>query len=414
MDEAAAHAKTIVVLGGYGRAGSAVAEQLLASTACRVVIAGRRRAPAEMEAARLRRGCAPGRVTARVVDVRSVSDLDRAFGRCAAAVVAVPLRNGASEVAEAALRAGIHYLDINPDGGRYSADRCSADRCSADSYSASDRISERARRRGVTFLLQAGAIPGCPSALVRWAGCLLDEVTRVRIASLYRDPAMSEGSISDIVAHTAKRPLAYKGGAWRPASRLAFRRIDFGAPFGRTTCAPIPLDELKGLPERMGLAHLAAYQAGMGGASDAVLLLWGLLGLGRTAGGRRLGTRLMLLAQKLAPSPSGLVLKLEAMGRRGRRPVQAAARLAHSDMYRATAIPVAAALVQLLRGKLAPGVHRMGHAVQPRPFLEQLERLGMQVARAARPRGSKRSEKGRCPTLGDRAPCWATGEEVSF
>jgi hypothetical protein len=48
-------------------------------------------------------------------------------------------------------------------------------------------------------------------------------------------------------------------------------------------------------------------------------------------------------------------------------------RLHHPDVYRATAIPVVAALQQLMAGDLPAGTAFMGHAVQPDTFRHQIE-----------------------------------------
>jgi uncharacterized OB-fold protein len=54
--------------------------------------------------------------------------------------------------------------------------------------------------------------------------------------------------------------------------------------------------------------------------------------------------------------------------------------LTEENAYVATAIPIVAALLQILDGSARrPGVHVMGHIVDPERHLKDMERMGMKV-----------------------------------
>ena len=71
---------------------------------------------------------------------------------------------------------------------------------------------------------------------------------------------------------------------------------------------------------------------------------------------------------------------MEAIGTKEARTHRLVVSLEHEDAYVATAIPIVSALLQMLDGSARrPGVHVMGHIVDPERHLEDMERMGMKV-----------------------------------
>jgi saccharopine dehydrogenase (NAD+, L-lysine-forming) len=359
--------RRIMVLGGYGRAGYCIAAMLLQATETpTVIIAGRRREAAKTAVRRLQgQGSFGNRVEALQVDAERPAQLRDAFASCDIVVIAMPYREGmARRVIEAALQAGVDYLDLNAGTSKYTILRAQTDRIQA---------------KGCTFLTDGGIVPGCPSVLLRWAQRRFDRLSDVQIASVYRDSNMPRGSAIDIVAHAGKAPHAYGNGSWRTISPLNVKRIDFG-PLGRRWSAPVEWPELVQLSDEVMPPRLVAYQGGMNGVVNALLLLWGLAGLGRLPRGQRLGVDLFQWANRMfTTSPYGIVLQLTATGLRDDTALTRTIRLYHPDVYRATAIPIVAALQQLMAGDLPAGTAFMGHVVQPDAFRHQIEQLGLTI-----------------------------------
>jgi saccharopine dehydrogenase (NAD+, L-lysine-forming) len=359
--------KRIVVLGGYGRAGYCIAETLLqAMEDTTVVVAGRRREAVQAAVRRLRDRSGFGdRVEGIQVDATAPAQLRRAFASCDAVVVAMPYHpDMAQSVIEAALEVGMDYLDVNADTEKHAILRAHADQIQA---------------QGSVFLTDGGIVPGCPAMLLRWAQARFDRLDEARMASIYRDPDMPRGSAIDIVAHASRTPHVYRGGAWQPVSPLGVQRIDFG-PMGRQMAAPVEWPELTSLPDDVMPTRLAAYQGSINSVVNALLLLWGLTGLTDLEWGRQLGVELFQRANRLFTTPPyGIVLQLDVMGQQDGKPVAGTLRFRHRDVYRATAIPVVAALRQMLPGDLPAGPAFMGQAVRPAAFRRCIEQLGMTV-----------------------------------
>jgi saccharopine dehydrogenase (NAD+, L-lysine-forming) len=73
-----------------------------------------------------------------------------------------------------------------------------------------------------------------------------------------------------------------------------------------------------------------------------------------------------------------VVLKVEASGQLQGRQAHVEASIEHEDGYELTAIPVVALLLQYDRVR-RPGLHMMGHLVEPNCLFSDMERLGVQV-----------------------------------
>jgi saccharopine dehydrogenase (NAD+, L-lysine-forming) len=360
--------QTIIILGGSGRAGRAIAEGLLQHTSTRVVLAGRDPARAQTVADGFNQRFG-GRAQATRVDITDPASLRAAFAGCHMGIVAVPYAgNAAHHVITAALDAGIDYLDINTDPGKHQVLAREA-----------GRIRQGHRR----FLSEAGIIPGCPALLLRQAAAELDHLDCVTVGSLMQDPQMPRGSAADIVAHAGSSAQRYRNGDWRLAGPMVHRWLDFGRPFGTRFCVPISLPELRALSDDLLPSRLGVYQAGFNPVLNLLLLAWKLLRFSHTARGRAWGIDLFLRAnRRFSRPPTGIVVLLEARGRRNGRPQTWRLALQHADVYEATAIPVVAGVRQLLDAPIArPQQGFFGHRLGPERLLTDMERMGLRVQR---------------------------------
>ncbi|MDQ4005623.1 MAG: saccharopine dehydrogenase NADP-binding domain-containing protein, partial [Actinomycetota bacterium] len=105
------------------------------------------------------------------IDVSHPERLRQALTAADMVVNAVgPYHRTALRVIDAALDAGIPYVDMNDDHEV------------AEAMLLDDSRNERARRAGVTVLIDCGVVPGLSGLLVRYASEQLDRIQRVEIS----------------------------------------------------------------------------------------------------------------------------------------------------------------------------------------------------------------------------------------
>ena len=175
-------------------------------------------------------------------------------------------------------------------------------------------------------------------------------------------------------------------GEWRKASLWStkgFRKADFGPPFGSRQCAPMYIDELRELPERLPtLRETGFFIAGFNPVTD--FLIMPLTVIAYRVSPQTLGpaaARLMYWAlRRLSNPPFETILCVHATGTLNGQPTTATITLRHVDGYVMTAVPVAVCLLEYLDGAFrTPGVHTMGNIVEPQQLLRDMVRMGVLV-----------------------------------
>lgn len=360
-------ANTALIFGGYGAAGVASARLLLRETPLRLVLAGRDAGRAAALATELGQEFGGDRVCGIGADATDPASLRDALGSCDLAIVCVPLEGIAAGVIDAALEAGVDWIDISLGASKQQA------------------LRERApdiERSGHCFITEAGALPGLPSFLVRLVADRMDVLRSATVSTLMKEAELALGSTLDLLRQVATPASIYANGSWRRTSITSSRRTDFGEPFGERSCFPVDLIEMRELPERLGLERLGSYAAGVGPIVDLLIVAFGAGKLGRIDSATRLGARLVMGAnRRFTKAPFGVHVKLEAEGTIDGDPRRLDVVLAHEDGYVITAIPLVACVLQLLDGSIRrPGLHYMGSAVDPQRLLDDMRRLGLRVS----------------------------------
>ncbi len=368
--ESRAHsAKTIAILGGYGRAGGAIARHLVQQTDTRIVLVGRDLQRARKMAEQLNAGLPAPRVSGVAADVRDGDALRRILRDADIALVCTRTTGFVETVVEAALDTRTDLLDITLN--------------STETQEVCHRWRHEILRRGRCFITEAGVIPGMPSALVAYAAAKLGRLKNATIAELMRLREWGgreglAGFLEDI-HNLSWGSRVYSNGAWRRPRGGGKKVVDFGARFGPQTCYPYQMAELHDLPARYQLEELGQYASGFGHwVTDWLFALFVILKVGRRGRGAGLGARTLDWAfRRFSRPPYGFRLMLFGEGAGGET-VQVT--LVPKDEYEATAIPVVSFLNQWLDGSVVkPGVWMMGHAADPERLLADMERLGMQV-----------------------------------
>ncbi len=361
-------AKTILVLGGYGGAGTAVSRMVLKETDAGLIVAGRRIERAEAVAEALNREFSGGRASWARADAADRNTLAEPFGMADLVIDAATTTPFIETTARAALEAGADYLDIHYP---------------QEVVPILEGLAPEVEGAGLTFVTQAGFLPGLPSVFVRQAGALFSKYGRAAASAAMRTDFDPGGAVLEFVdALGGYSAEVYQGGEWARAGYRDVWKVDFGPPLGVKTCYPLTLAEMRGLPERLGIEELGAYVAGLNWFVDYLVTpLAFALGKVKKGLGREKLARLMVWGSKRFSTPGEAVaFVLEAEGEKDGRGLVVRMKAKHDDVYEFTAMPVAAFLSQYLDGTAKmPGLWMMGHLVDPGRFVEDLERMGAEV-----------------------------------
>jgi hypothetical protein len=206
---------TVAVVGAYGHTARFVLTQLR--------VLGLAPVPVGRDPGRLR-ALGPG---ARLAAVDDPDSLDQAFAGVAAVVnCAGPFADTAVPVAEAALRAGAHYLDVGAE--------------QVVAMELLDRFDAPARQLGVVVAPSVAFYGGLGDLLATAATGDWPDADEVRIA-IALDSWLPTAGTRRTIARNAGRHVVYTGnGFTAPPSAPGTLRWDFGAPFGERELVELP------------------------------------------------------------------------------------------------------------------------------------------------------------------------------
>jgi NAD(P)-dependent dehydrogenase (short-subunit alcohol dehydrogenase family) len=238
--------KTILVLGGYGTFGGRIARRAAAG-GFRVLVAGRDFAKAEAFC-----GNDPALVPLCVAG----SSLDEVLAEhrpFALVDAAGPFQSSGYDVAEAALKACCHYLDI-ADATAFVAGMAALDAA--------------AKRAGISLISGASSVPALSGAVVRGLAVGLDRVTAVEMALSASSRGTAGLSVTAAILSYLGSPIALRRGG-RPSAAFGWqelRRADFAVegapPLRRRLVAMADVPDLRLLPERLAGAPTVEFRAG--------------------------------------------------------------------------------------------------------------------------------------------------------
>lgn len=317
--------REVVVLGGYGRLGNACVEELLATTDCRIVIAG----PSVQRAERAalvhgRRTCG---AYANAADPRAVEDV---VSRAAAVVVC------ASSPPLAALDRALETRTPFVSLTSISLGAASM-----------TTLAERAWEAQTPVVLHAGAVPGLPCIAADLLLRRFERVRTLRIASTGLGggaPSVSLAALREMADRRDLRELW----SWRPPRRFRF-------PGGVRLVSEVQSADLHGFAARHCVDSVHYYEpdAGPIGAASASLFGW------------RAPRTFTLVAE--AHLDDGFAEPAGRLVLRARSPVRAAA------------IAASAFVRGILARSVPAGLLFPYEAMSPATLLELLEKRGVRV-----------------------------------
>lgn len=354
---------TILVLGGYGATGRSLTRHLLAQTNAQIIVAGRDLEKAVGFVDSLHHP----RLSARRVDASDFASLRQALPQANFLLVAAPTTHHTETVVCAALDAGVDYLDVQYGDTKLAVLRAHE---------------QEIHQKKLCFVTEAGYHPGLPSAMIRAAASGLECIYSAQVAGYLNMGKLPYTEAVDELMegfiHYQAQVLKY--GAWTRPGSWEMRAFDFGKEVGTRTCYSMFFEELRLLPTMYPtLKDMGFYISGSNLLSDLILTPVIMLGLkiAPRRGIRPLG-KLMWWAMGLSRPPYKVMLKVEATGLFKGREARFEASVEHEDGYELTAIPVVALLKQYEYVR-RPGLHMMGHLVDPDCLFKDMERMGAQV-----------------------------------
>jgi saccharopine dehydrogenase (NAD+, L-lysine-forming) len=348
-----------------------IAQHLLEHSEANITIATRHVDKAQAFADELNRQHPDHRVKAVYADASQRDSLRSAFTDQAMVVVAAPTTAYAENVIRASLEMGLDYLDVQLGNRKLAL---------------LQSLAHEIEQAGLCFITEAGFHPGLPSALVRYAATHLDSIeSAITLGYLNMGKGLPYSEAVDEVVESFRqyKSQVFKNGQWAKTNSYEVRTCDFGGDIGRKRCYAMFFEELHSLPSMFpSLRETGFYISEVHWVLDWMVmpLTMGLLKIAPKAV-RPIGRFLWWGMGTFHKPPYRVELQVQAAGLKDGRPATVCSSVAHPDGYELTAIPVVATLLQYLDGVARkPGLWMMGHVVDPRRLIGDMEKMGVACA----------------------------------
>jgi len=360
--------KTILILGGYGGVGKSLSRLMLKITNVDLVIAGHRKEKAKQWAEILNNEFSGHRVSDRYAEASDSNSLLEAFRAIDMVIVTATTPQYLKQIAQIALKTGCDCLDI-----LYQQNTVPTMRALSSDITEAGRI----------FITQAGFHPGLPAVFIRQAASYFDDYQKAITSMAMNARLEKPESTHEIIYEVGEfHTEIYQNGKWRKATYKDAIKVDFGSKFGVKQCFPLQMEEIKPLPDMLGIKETGVYVASFNWFVDNLVfpLIMLFQAIRKGMGLNFLG-KLMYWGINTFSSPDqGVVFLLDAEGQKEGKAIKVRIIAEHNDAFAFTSIPIVACLKQYLDGTInKPGLWMMGNVVEPTRLMTDMENMGIKI-----------------------------------
>jgi len=222
----------VLILGGRGRVGSSVAQDIVTHTRSQIVITSRNLTAGEAVSAQL-----GDRVQFLEMDLADTTNLKNAIASSNLVIhCAGPFHHRDAEVLQLCIEQGVNYLDVSDH--RSFTRKALAYRTSAENA-------------GVTAIINTGIFPGISNSMVRQCAEQLDEPERIHLSYLVGGSGGAGITVMRTTFLGLQHPFeALIDGKWQEIKPYSDREvIQFPPPYGRAGVYWFDMPEAVTLPE---------------------------------------------------------------------------------------------------------------------------------------------------------------------
>ena len=208
----------VLIIGGCGRIGSSIAQDILAHTQAEVTITGRN--PQLGLAALERLGA---KVQFQVLDLADAKQLSEAVAKADLVVhSAGPFHHRQAEVLQTCIQRGVNYADVSDERSFT---------CKALA------LQEQAEAAGVTAVINTGVFPGISNSMVRQGVETLEKADTIQLSYIVAGSGGAGVTVMRTTFIGLQRPFeAWLDGTWQPIKPYTAREtLEFPPPYGKAS-----------------------------------------------------------------------------------------------------------------------------------------------------------------------------------
>jgi saccharopine dehydrogenase-like NADP-dependent oxidoreductase len=365
----------VLILGGQGRIGASVAEDLLTHTSAKVTITGRSRKP----------GGVVDRLGDRVDFLPLTLDDQEGLSRAIANTDLVihcagPFSYRDGRVLETCIQQGVNYLDV---ADNHTFVRKALDRCPA------------AVEAGVTAIVSTGIFPGISNSMARQAVEQLDETEHLQLSYVVSGSGGAGVTVMRTTFLELQRPFqGWVDGQWQTIRPYSQRQvIEFPKPFGRCGVYWFNTSEAVTLPA--SFPEIKTVVTKFGSAPDYYNRLTWMMAHWLPKAILQQPKTVEFLAQVSYTmtqisdrfSGIGIAMRVDALGQKDGQPMHFYSTVVHDDTAVSVAYGTGSLAELILSGQLKkPGIWSVEQALPTDLFEQTMQSRGLVIHQSLEPR----------------------------